>query len=258
MNWKVLSIFGKNKIINSSYIYLIIVPIIATILKDLPNQAEFTLFDNDIKLNLFLPFRWKLFFFAACCFTIGSLLYWLFAPRIIKENKSLAEFLENRRNLSHLASYISDLTLFRPHHSRAVFIRDKFTNTSSILPTYLGMSYGVAISKRDKGFLRNIKYSFLKIVSEVLIFIDRLKLKAKVIDDCHKILEVNHDLIVKKDQNITHEVEPDHLYSTFWLVYNFSKTNRILPLGLANLFYLSGFFLIGKLLYDSVIKVLGL
>jgi len=56
-----------------------------------------------------LPFSWRLLFTAAILFTLASLLYNIFAPSIIKENKSFGEFSRKKRTFAQIVDYMADL-----------------------------------------------------------------------------------------------------------------------------------------------------
>jgi hypothetical protein len=110
INWSNISVLGNNKIVIKSYIYLIIVPVLAKLLSRLKNPfvAQITGGYN-LTIPLELPFNWVLFYFAAIFFTIGTVVYALFGPQIFKENKSFGEFEIKRKTVFHLKSYLNEL-----------------------------------------------------------------------------------------------------------------------------------------------------
>lgn len=109
INWKLISVFGKNKVINRSFIYLILVPMLAKLFSKIQSPIELSLGGEIMKINFVLPFSWKLFFFSALVFTLGAIIYNLFAPSIIKDNNSLGDFLNDRKSSTHLVKYRDEI-----------------------------------------------------------------------------------------------------------------------------------------------------
>ncbi len=99
LNWKVISNISKMKFVKTILVWVVIVPIIAKILSSL-KEYQFINFD------LVLPFSWVLFYFSALFFLIGNILYNIFVPPIINENRSFSHFLQMGRGKRELISYL--------------------------------------------------------------------------------------------------------------------------------------------------------
>ncbi len=99
LNWKVISNISKMKFVKTILVWVVIVPIIAKVLSSL-KEYQFINFD------LVLPFSWVLFYFSALFFLIGNILYNIFVPPIINENRSFSHFLQMGRGKRELISYL--------------------------------------------------------------------------------------------------------------------------------------------------------
>lgn len=138
INWSTISVLGNNKIVLKSYIYLIIVPVLARLLSNLKSPFIYDLTNGYIiKIPLELPFNWVIFYFAALFFTIGTIIYSLFAPQIVKEDSSFGDFEAKKKSTIHLKSYLDDLGIsdeYIQHKSNINISKIRQENLSSSAP----------------------------------------------------------------------------------------------------------------------------
>jgi hypothetical protein len=113
LNWDQLRPIQNNKIVNSLYIWLVIVPVAAKLLSKIENELTITLGNQDIVLDMRLPFSWELFFFSALCFVVGNILYLMFCPAIIKDHTNYGNFKEVGGTDAHLSDYRDQILKFR-------------------------------------------------------------------------------------------------------------------------------------------------
>ncbi len=99
LDWKKISKISKMKFVKTILIWVVIVPIVAKILSSI-KEHQFVHFD------FVLPFSWVLFYFSALSFLVGNILYNIFVPPIINENRSFSHFLEQGRGKRELISYL--------------------------------------------------------------------------------------------------------------------------------------------------------
>ena len=111
INWKLLKSFNENKFVRTSYIYLLLVPILVNALNGINNTLNIVAFEESFVIHASLPFRWKYFFFAALFFTLGSLMYYFFAPLMIKQNKHFADFKSKDYGFNELHGYLENLNM---------------------------------------------------------------------------------------------------------------------------------------------------
>ncbi len=93
--WSNIKTLGNSKIVKSSYLWIVIVPILAKALGQLNEIITINLLGAQFSLNFTLPFTWKIFFFAAIFFALGQLLFNIYCPSIIKNFQSFADFKNN-------------------------------------------------------------------------------------------------------------------------------------------------------------------
>jgi len=113
--WESLSKWPKFKIINSMYLWLFIVPVLAKFMAEVDDKVILTVFEQKITLNLTLPFNLVAFYLAAVSFVLGNICIVLFCPRIFKENKDFGDFLAKGRQYGHIVDYIRDSTQSKDH-----------------------------------------------------------------------------------------------------------------------------------------------
>jgi len=97
--WSQLKVLQKNKIVKTSYIWLLVVPFITKLFSKTS--------DNIYELDLILPFSWKVFFISALFFTLANLLFSIFAPRIVKEYQDYGDFKLQGKTYNELTDYFS-------------------------------------------------------------------------------------------------------------------------------------------------------
>lgn len=219
INWSNISILGNNKIVIKSYIYLIIVPILAKMLSSLksPFVAQITGGYN-ITIPLELPFNWVLFYFAAIFFTIGTVVYALFGPTIFKEDKSFGDFEIKRKTAFHLKSYLND-----------VGITDNFIQTKTEInideikqKNLTNFTPGLIISALSEWYSKKLN---LKIHKELTLYYDYWRTQA----------EIQYPM-----QNL------------FWEIYQYSKYHNYIALIISFISYVIGLTLIAIIFIQSL------
>jgi hypothetical protein len=96
-------------VLKSSYWWLAFVPIAAKILLQFSQPFVFTLLGKEHTIFFRLPFSWYVFYFAAVAFAIGTGLFSLFCPRMIKRYSSFAEFYRESSGAQELLEYYFSL-----------------------------------------------------------------------------------------------------------------------------------------------------
>lgn len=92
MKWTSQRALANSKIVKASYIWLLLVPLLARTLNTLNETVNFTIFGAQISLSTSLPFSWQLLFLAACSFSIANILFSIFCPELIKSYENFSEF----------------------------------------------------------------------------------------------------------------------------------------------------------------------
>lgn len=102
VSWVLIDSLGKLRFSKSSYYYIVVVPIIVKALDKVTSPLILSLGESELSINIDLPFSWYLFYFGAVAIAIGSLLYQIFCPEIIKSYKNYGEFLSSGESNNYL------------------------------------------------------------------------------------------------------------------------------------------------------------
>lgn len=92
IGWSSLRRLGESRTVQTSYIWMVVVPILARTLEHVVSPVTINVFGAKHLLNLTLPFSWYLFYFSALSFACGSLLYRIYCPAIISEFANFREY----------------------------------------------------------------------------------------------------------------------------------------------------------------------
>ncbi len=104
--WDSLKTVQTNKIVSSTYIWLIIVPLFAKAFLKI-ESIGFTLNETFYSIDLTLPFSWKFFFFSALSFVIGNLIYLFFSSEFIKKYDDYGDFKAKGALVSEIENFVS-------------------------------------------------------------------------------------------------------------------------------------------------------
>lgn len=82
--WSFLRSLRTNRLVSSTYIWLIIVPVAAKAASGLSESLSFEVGGATHSISLTLPFSWQIFFLSALIFVIGNILFVVFSPKFIQ------------------------------------------------------------------------------------------------------------------------------------------------------------------------------
>ena len=105
--WSQLNALGESRVLRSSYIWLVLVPVAAKLIAVLPE--EFDAFGASIRMDFELPFSWTLFYFSSVAFAAASLLYAMRCPSVVKFHRHAADFAAKGKSFDHLVAFASEL-----------------------------------------------------------------------------------------------------------------------------------------------------
>jgi len=107
--WVVLRQIGNSKFINSMYIWIFIVPVVAKLFEHLGEDIlNFVVFQQQISFSPNLPFSWKVFYFSAMAFAISNLIVKIRCPKIIKDHLSFQSYKDEGKTLKQLGPYCDE------------------------------------------------------------------------------------------------------------------------------------------------------
>lgn len=90
--WTSLNSLGRNRVLKSSYVWIVVVPIGAKLFSAIRETLTFTILDAEIAVNPSLPFSWEMFYFSAVFIGAGSLIYFRYCPDIVSKYDRLSDF----------------------------------------------------------------------------------------------------------------------------------------------------------------------
>lgn len=102
LRWTLLRKVGTNRVLRTSYSWLLFVPLAAKALANVKRQVELTIFDDIFHLTIELPFSWQIFYYSAIFFSIAGIIYSWCCPAIVKRYVTFPEFFEDGRGLPYL------------------------------------------------------------------------------------------------------------------------------------------------------------
>lgn len=109
MDWSRLKSIADIRFVKSMYIWIFIVPVLATALSKVENLVNVTIFGYSFELVTQLPFSWTAFFFSAFLFVIANAIYFYHCPNVIKEHSDYSDFKAHGKTKYHLLSYSMEL-----------------------------------------------------------------------------------------------------------------------------------------------------
>lgn len=98
LTWDQLKSFGESSLFRSANYALFAVPAAVKLLAHVPPKVHLLQFTPAIRLNLQLPFSWKLLFASAVLASAGNLVYWIFCPGLVRRYRGWADFSADGRN----------------------------------------------------------------------------------------------------------------------------------------------------------------
>ncbi len=105
VGWSSLERLASTRPVSSTYIWLLVVPIISKLMASAPDSASFNVLGQPMTIDLRLPFSWEAFFFAALSFTVANLVFVLKCPKIIKDHRTAAHFRSAGKGWGQLLDY---------------------------------------------------------------------------------------------------------------------------------------------------------
>ena len=124
-----LRTFENYKIVKSSYIWLLIVPLVSKVFSKIENTISFTIDEKIYEIDLVLPFSWNIFFIAALLFTVSNILFYLSAPNIVKHYKNYGDFNAQGKGIEQLKEYMTSherMMIKTSHMNSPIIVGEEF------------------------------------------------------------------------------------------------------------------------------------
>lgn len=109
--WDFLRWFGRSRWVATSYVWLVIVPTAAKLLRYVEDEYEIvaTWLSKPLRIDVNLPFNWYVFFATATCFAVAQVVYWMRCPKIVKEHGDYGTYRAAYGGSLGLRNYIHDV-----------------------------------------------------------------------------------------------------------------------------------------------------
>lgn len=128
MTWTQLRKIQSLRVVQSMYIWLFVVPVLAKSLSALTSPAHIDLYGYEFQLILGLPFSWQAFYFAALLFVLGNLAFTAKCPNLVKDHESFESFNAQGKGLKHLHTYNLEIGFDADGYLKQEHPRSYFTN----------------------------------------------------------------------------------------------------------------------------------
>jgi hypothetical protein len=83
---------GRLRILRTSYLWFVLVPILAQCLAKIDRELVITILDHKFTIIADLPFSWKAFFFSAVFFAAATAIYSFWCPEIIRDYRNFEHY----------------------------------------------------------------------------------------------------------------------------------------------------------------------
>ncbi len=223
--WSSLRALGTSRTVKSSYLWLMLVPVIAKCLSAVNEVTTFTILGANISVPLSLPFSWKAFFFAALSFAMADLVWHIKCPDIIKKYSNYADFVSQGRTVLDAKYYFLEAMFYffmpgsSPYYEK--------TQTMEYLKTFLKGATGRRFSMLTE-------------------------------DDINFFMNQSDIPTQNVDKIIGYEVEKEKESDLFHFVVKYSENIHLKWLWFCTACYIIGFFLMSIVLCQSIWAVINI
>lgn len=106
LTWEFVRNLGALRFSKASFIFLTIIPILLKATEKFVNPFVLYLNEKEYIFQLELPFNWFYLYFGAISISLGSLIFILFCPKIIKEFKDYGAYMITGKPDDYLLNYL--------------------------------------------------------------------------------------------------------------------------------------------------------
>ena len=104
--WDSLRQISGIRLISGAYVWLLVVPVLAKFLSLVESPVDFSDHVAGLRLELALPFSWKVLYFSAICFSLAFFIYILRCPPFFRRYANYAEFELDGKSRSSIEEYV--------------------------------------------------------------------------------------------------------------------------------------------------------
>lgn len=99
--WSKLRAWGRSRLIRTSYLWMVLVPVLARLLQPIAGDHRITALGKSWELHIGLPFTWMVFYAAAISFAVGQFIYAFSAPALVSDYENVADFVGKHGQTAH-------------------------------------------------------------------------------------------------------------------------------------------------------------
>ena len=111
--WTSLRDVGNSRLLKTSYVWIVFVPLAAKFLQGVSYTLEFEALGNPLTIDLQLPFSWALLFYASVITSCANIVYLTRCPPIIKGFETYKDFESQGRGGDQLIKELKSFFLTR-------------------------------------------------------------------------------------------------------------------------------------------------
>jgi hypothetical protein len=100
--WSTLYDMGNSRLLRTSYVWLIVVPIAAKLLVGVNELLTFSVYGQEFQIEPGLPFSWKAFYFSSVSFSVAGLIYSFRCEGLAKHFRTFADYENEGRGVRQL------------------------------------------------------------------------------------------------------------------------------------------------------------
>ncbi|MEI8645477.1 hypothetical protein P4S60_07665 [Pseudoalteromonas sp. Hal040] len=196
-HWSFIKGMADIKLVKISYIWIIIVPILAKALNEVSDSIPITIGNVVINFNVALPFSWQLFFFSALTFSMAQFLYTVFCPEVIKKYKNVHEFREDGKTIIQLGTYLKALLLdrkARDYKTHSFFSEHLDKQKLRIEPKHVARAYLAHLKNRETNEVELTEASVFETQTNILYVLNTERYKA-IFEFTSKIFDVQKPML---------------------------------------------------------------
>ena len=224
-SWSSLSRLGKNRVLRTSFIWIVAAPILASVWTTFGPAADVA-----------LPVDWRFLYLAIIAFSLASLIYWLKCPEIIRAYRGFGDYIREGKGAREVIDYMWPLVRMDAAILRS---EDADSATQDSAVNRLVEFYGRLGGELNPAHADKMRHDIMQWPPLGLKMIWETQTSEGQLGDAFWFVRAKYDPAKE-----------------FWYEHRrFDRWSRLARLT-CWLFYAAGFALVGKIMLDSIYYVL--
>jgi len=122
-----LRTLGESRVLKTSYLWFLLVPISARLLSSIDSVVNLRVFGTPFTITLGLPFSWEILFFGSLFVSAANLIFVVLCPQFVRDFEQYPEYTNSGRtvyNLAFSAIDVIDRTPAKARKQTVAYYRD--------------------------------------------------------------------------------------------------------------------------------------